>query len=156
RYGIRPILGASLGHHHQHVTALVADAAGYRNLCRIISSLQLGEAECFSHLLAENAAGLHLLIDNPSLFQPLLTDAFPGRLWTDVGDPGLTETAMRDLVEAGRTCGARPVATHGCSLPSRKDDAAPLVCSARLGVPLKDPRSRPPYRLWQALPSPKE
>ena len=36
RYPVRPIVGACLRHQNQRATALVAEAAGYRSLCRIL------------------------------------------------------------------------------------------------------------------------
>src|SRR4051794_34830059 len=42
--GVRPLLGACLKHAGQRAVALAADQAGYRNLCRVISAIQLTEA----------------------------------------------------------------------------------------------------------------
>src|SRR5262249_31273620 len=39
RFGVRPILGACLRQSRSHCVALIADQAGYRSLCRIISRL---------------------------------------------------------------------------------------------------------------------
>ena len=44
RYGIRTMLGACLRQNRLRCVALIADASGYRSLCRIISRLNLGVA----------------------------------------------------------------------------------------------------------------
>ena len=41
RHGLRPIVGACLEHQGSRAVALVADDDGYRNLCRVISRVQL-------------------------------------------------------------------------------------------------------------------
>ncbi len=41
--GVRPLLGACLRHQREHCVALIADPAGYRNLCRILSRLHLDD-----------------------------------------------------------------------------------------------------------------
>src|SRR6266849_4559282 len=65
RYGVRPLLGACLRQGQNHCVALIAEQAGYRSLCRILSRLHLGgEAVRLDDLLAENAAGLHVLVDS--------------------------------------------------------------------------------------------
>src|SRR5437899_1781554 len=48
-------------------TVLIADQTGYASLCRILSRLHLQEKPSLVDVLAENAAGLHLLIDAPEL-----------------------------------------------------------------------------------------
>jgi DNA-directed DNA polymerase III PolC len=44
RHGVRPIIGSCLRFGGQQAVALVADRAGYRNLCRVISRIRLAEA----------------------------------------------------------------------------------------------------------------
>src|SRR5262245_37312933 len=61
-HSVRPILGATLRHQTQTAVALIAEACGYRSLCRIISRLHHGNSN-FAALLAENAEGLHLLVN---------------------------------------------------------------------------------------------
>src|SRR5262245_51673552 len=69
RLGVRPLLGACLRLGDQRVVALIADSAGYRGLCRILSRLHLDAAEpgraarSLADHLIENSAGLHLLLD---------------------------------------------------------------------------------------------
>src|SRR5438477_1280416 len=63
---VRPLLGACLRLEHQHCVALIADRAGYRSLCRILSRLHLQQKKTLSliDLLSDNAQGLHVLLDN--------------------------------------------------------------------------------------------
>src|SRR5262249_20486745 len=98
RYGIRPLLGACLRQHRTRCVALVAEQAGYRSLCRILSRLHLSvDSEARSaergapsalrsalrasrsallpHLLSENAEGLHVLVEEGALAERL-RDAF--------------------------------------------------------------------------------
>src|SRR5262249_14341330 len=93
RYGVRPILGACLRLQTQRVTALVAEPAGGRSLCRVVGRLHLRPPPTLPALLAEHAEGLHLLVDDPFVLKPPLTDAFRGRLWLEVVRPGKTEAA---------------------------------------------------------------
>src|SRR5437868_10433805 len=81
RYGIRPLLGACLRQQRTRCVALIADQAGYRNLCRILSRLHLAadreasnakhEARRLADLLSENAEGLHVLVDDGPLAERL-------------------------------------------------------------------------------------
>src|SRR3954470_8637450 len=41
RLGVRPIVGPCLRHDGERAVALAADRAGYRNLCRTISRIQM-------------------------------------------------------------------------------------------------------------------
>jgi error-prone DNA polymerase len=41
RRGLRPLFGACLRQHRCHCVALIADRAGYRSLCRVLSRLHL-------------------------------------------------------------------------------------------------------------------
>src|SRR5262249_37898665 len=72
---VRPILGAHLQQTSQRATALIAEPAGYRSLCRALSRLHFGKAATLAQVLAENAEGLHLLVDDPFLLKAPLTDA---------------------------------------------------------------------------------
>jgi DNA-directed DNA polymerase III PolC len=107
--GVRPLLGACLRHRRERCVALIADGAGYRNLCRVLSRLHLGTATPagLADLLAPRAEGLHVLADDAVLAERL-RDAFGPRLWLEVVRPPRQE---RELLDAGRRLGLRPVAT---------------------------------------------
>src|SRR5947208_2287364 len=63
RHGVRAIVGACLRRDRLRVTALAADAGGYRSLCRILSRLPAAQPPAVPRLLADHAEGLHLLCD---------------------------------------------------------------------------------------------
>jgi DNA-directed DNA polymerase III PolC len=131
KHGLRPILGACLRHERQRCTVLIAEQAGYQSLCRILSRLHLQEKSSLVDLLAENAAGLHVLIDDVELLEfrvrnagcervqdsafriPIsaLREAFGDRLWLEVIRPPRSAARERALLEAGRRLGLRPVAS---------------------------------------------
>src|SRR5262249_5559888 len=86
RYGIRPLLGACLRQQRNRCVALVAEQAGYRSLCRVLSRLHLAGPVGLAELLSDNAHGLHVLVDDPALAERL-RDAFGLRLWLEIVRP---------------------------------------------------------------------
>jgi DNA-directed DNA polymerase III PolC len=129
RYGIRPMLGACLRQNRSRCVALIADASGYRSLCRIISRLNLGVASdqwlvagkkaasslATSHwplatLLMENAEGLHVLVDNEVLAEQL-RDAFGPRLWIEIIRPPQSPQHEQRLLECARRLGLPLIAS---------------------------------------------
>src|SRR5438552_10599958 len=110
QHGVRPILGACLRHERQRCTALIAEQAGYQSLCRILSRLHLQEKPSLLNLLAENADGLHVLIDDLDLGNRL-REAFGDRLWLEVIRPPRSAARERALLEAGQRLGLQPVAS---------------------------------------------
>jgi DNA polymerase III alpha subunit len=136
-FGVRPLLGATLARDRLRLTALAAEPAGYRSLCRAVTRLRGPKPPALPQLLAECAEGLHLLCDDPHLFKPPLTDAFRGRLWAEVIRPGRSEAAEGALLEAAFRVGARPVASLGCYLATPGEHAAyRLLGAVRRGVTL--------------------
>src|SRR5260370_13500348 len=66
--GLRPLLGACLRQNRTRCVALIAEQAGYRCLCRVLSRLHLAVTSIrLADLLSENSAGLHVLVDDPVL-----------------------------------------------------------------------------------------
>jgi DNA-directed DNA polymerase III PolC len=119
RHGIRPLLGACLRQQRTRCVALIADRTGYRSLCRIISRLNLqtdgpdNRPAALTDLLRDNAEGLHLLIDDPVLAEPL-REPFERRLWLEIVRPHPRAAAGRreqDLLECGRRLHLRLVAS---------------------------------------------
>jgi len=117
RYGVRPLLGACLRQERTRCVALIAEPAGWRSLCRVLTRLHLREDVRLADLLAENAEGLHVLIDDLVLAQEL-REALGERLWLEVVRPGpgnrqrrKNEQRERELLEGGRRLGLRPVAS---------------------------------------------
>jgi len=133
KHGVRPILGACLRQELRGLTppaqkstspargprctALIAEEAGYRSLCRILSRLHLQEKPSLVDLLTENADGLHLLIDDQLCAEAddprtsRLREAFGGRLWLEVVRPPRSAARERAFLEAGQRLGLRPVAS---------------------------------------------
>jgi len=128
RQGIRPLLGACLRRQRSHCVALIAEPAGYRSLCRILSRLHLADADApggsqsldFALLVAEHAAGLHVLVDDPRLAERL-HDALGNRLWLEVVRPGLAARQEQELLTVGRRLGLRPVASTGAHLATAEE-----------------------------------
>jgi DNA polymerase III subunit alpha len=118
RIGIRPLVGARLRQNRWRCTALIADRVGYRNLCRVLSRLNLAGAGPFppvvlADLLSANADGLHILVDDLVLAERL-REAFGGRLWLEIVRPPIGATAGRrehDLLACGHRLGLCPVAS---------------------------------------------
>jgi DNA-directed DNA polymerase III PolC len=141
--GIRPLLGACLRQGRAHCVALIAEPEGYRSLCRILSRLHLGvrseergardgetsslaprpsplappeaDAARLAALVSENAGGLHVLVEELSLAEPL-REALANRLWLEVVRPGRTAQQEDELLAAGRRLGLRPVASTAAHL----------------------------------------
>jgi DNA-directed DNA polymerase III PolC len=126
KHGVRPILGACLRQELRGLTppaqkskppargprctVLIAEEAGYRSLCRILSRLHLQEKPSLVDLLTENAAGLHVLIDDLNSVD-CLREAFGDRLWLEVVRPPRSAARERALLEAVQRLGLRPVAS---------------------------------------------
>ena len=128
--GVRPLLGACLRQHRTRCVALVAEPAGWRGLCRVLSRLHLLGDVLLVDLLRENAEGLHVLADNLPLAERL-RDAFGGRLWLEVVRPGRGDRPRREnerreaeLLEGGRRMGLRPVASTAAHFAASEEYSA--------------------------------
>src|SRR2546423_92437 len=86
RHGVRPLPGACLRAGREHCLALIAERAGYRSLCQVISRLHLGEPGSLADLLAGSADGLHVLVDDAALAERL-APVFERRLWLELVRP---------------------------------------------------------------------
>ncbi len=149
RNDVRPLLGSRLRLGQQRCVALIAERAGYRSLCRILSRLHLEAEETpgkppgttsLVDLLQENSEGLHVLVDDTSLTESL-REALGKRLWIEV---------------------VRPRPGNRCAL-SRRDSARTeqelLACARRLGIRavastaahLATPEEYPTFRLVTAI-----
>src|SRR5262245_19377122 len=65
--GLRPILGAEVDGPEGCVVLLVENAAGYANLCRVLTARMLNPAFRLGAVLPRHTAGLHALIADPRL-----------------------------------------------------------------------------------------
>src|SRR5262249_41189533 len=115
---VRPILGAHLVQQNQRATALIAEPAGYRSLCRALSRLHFGKAATLARAPAANAEALHLLVDAPFLLKAPLTDAFRRRLWLEIVRPGKSEASELQLLDVGSKHGLKPVASLAPRFPA--------------------------------------
>jgi DNA-directed DNA polymerase III PolC len=132
--GIRPLLGACLRQHRSRCVALIAERAGYRSLCRVLSRLHLGPATSLANLLAANAAGLHVLADDPVLAERL-REPFGARLWLEVVRPSRSARQEQDLLALGRRLGLRPVASTAAHFAGAADYSTfRLVTAVRQGT----------------------
>jgi DNA polymerase III alpha subunit len=135
---VRPIVGARLVYGMRRCTVLVAEPSGFRNLCRVITRCNLGQADPIE-TLAAFSDGLHVLVDEPAALKPALLEAFPQRVWVEMARPGRSSQHENALVDAGVKAGARPVA----SLAARTSSATGyptfrLVTAIRTGKTLAD------------------
>jgi DNA-directed DNA polymerase III PolC len=125
--GIRPILGACLRQNRSRCVALIADQSGYRSLCRIISRLNLPHYEAHGlppvgvdRLLAENAEGLHLLVDD-DVFAERLRDAFGPRLWIEMIRPPRSPQHERQLLACAHRLGLPLIASTAAHFATPDD-----------------------------------
>jgi DNA-directed DNA polymerase III PolC len=119
KHGIRPLIGACLRREPERCVALVADTAGYRNLCKILSRLHLSDAP-LADLLLDNAAGLHLLVSDAGLAERL-RDAYAGRLWWEVVRPARTDPAEQAFLAEGRRLELPFIASTATHLATPED-----------------------------------
>ncbi|MGF1579697.1 MAG: DNA polymerase III subunit alpha [Gemmataceae bacterium] len=118
KQGIRPLLGVCLRHNSFLGIALIAEPAGYRNICRILSRWHLAQGSVsMLELLRQNAEGLHLLVPNTSSAESL-REAFGKRLWLEVVRPwyGANDTNYptpreRRELAAAKELGIRAIAS---------------------------------------------
>ena len=80
--------------------ALIAEPLGYRNLCRVISRINLAAAHNIERAnlipsLCDNAAGLHILADEVATAEQLYP-AFEDRLWLEIVRPRHDGAARRE------------------------------------------------------------
>jgi DNA-directed DNA polymerase III PolC len=129
--GVRPLLGACLRHRRERCVALIADPAGYRNLCRVLSRLHLGTGApaSLADLFRECADGLHVLADD-AVTAGRLRDAFGPRLWLEVVRPPRSPRQERELLEAGLRLGLRPVASTAAHFATPDEYPAFRVATA--------------------------
>jgi DNA-directed DNA polymerase III PolC len=136
-HGIRPIFGDCLRKGQARCVALVAEPAGYRNLCRIISRLHLTTAD-LPTLLAESAGGLHLMVDDAVLAEAL-RDTFGARLWLEIVRPrGADRRHEGALLAAGRRLGIQAIASTAAHFAVPADyPAFRLITAVRQGILLE-------------------
>jgi DNA-directed DNA polymerase III PolC len=134
--GVRPILGACLRQHRTRCVALIAERIGYRNLCRVISRVNLAAAQNVERpnlipSLCENSDGLHVLADDAATAEQLYA-AFGTRVWLEVvrpRGPGGMQREM-ELFECGRRLGLSFVASTAAHFATPGEYATYRAASA--------------------------
>jgi DNA-directed DNA polymerase III PolC len=124
RRDIRPLLGARLRLGRQRCVALIAERAGYRNLCRILSRLHLeggddpDSSPTLLDLLQAHPDGLHILVEDIALAEGL-REALGRRLWLEIVRPraggGRQE---QELLDCGQRLGVKAVASTAAHFAS--------------------------------------
>ncbi len=120
--GLRPLLGATLRQHGAWCVVLIAEPAGWREMCRLVSRVCLdggtsGASALWSWLL-EEAEHLHLLVPWASPLSAL-ANRYPGRVWALVVRPTpgcLPPGEERRLLEMAEACGVPLAASTGAIL----------------------------------------
>ena len=137
QHGIKPLLGACLRQNRTRCVALIAEPAGYRSLCRVISRLNLAavmnsEPAALLPTLCENADGLHVLVDDVAAAEQLYKAFGKERLWLEIVRPRHTGAARREreLLECGQRLGLRPVASTAAHFAVPDDYATYRVAAA--------------------------
>ncbi|HET6201295.1 MAG TPA: DNA polymerase III subunit alpha [Planctomycetota bacterium] len=146
RAGIRPIFGAEIDEPEPsegsprrpddgRAVCLVRDASGWTSLCRLITARHLAPDFDLARAIGENAAGLLVLADTPSLLARLRERVPAGSLF-----------AALDLVRRPSARGSRarapeepaePLALKKAPDPAaRRDPAGLLDAARRLGIPV--------------------
>ena len=137
KYGVRPILGACLRQHRTRCVALIAEPIGYRNLCRVISRVNLASVQNVERAnlipsLCENASGLHVLVDDAATAEQLY-EAFGKRLWLEIVRPRSDAGGARrerDLLACGERLQLQLVASTAAHFATPGDYATYRVASA--------------------------
>jgi DNA-directed DNA polymerase III PolC len=125
-HGVRPILGACLRQQRTRCVALIAERAGYRSLCRVLSRLHQAAGPSppppLAELLCQHADGLHVLVDDVVLAERL-REAFGRRLWLEVIRPRTGPGAHHeeDLLACGRRLDLLPVASTAAHFAAPAD-----------------------------------
>jgi len=147
RVGIEPIVGAELLEGGRSVVALIADEAGYENLCRIITRIQKrlsvpglrrragGSAPAFLRDLSELSGGLEFVVEDGALAGRLLAAGLPRRqLWLGIDPPTQCYSQLRGLVELAGRFGVPLVATGKALMAEPGDiEVARLLAAIRTG-----------------------
>jgi len=142
--GLTPLIGAELRQAGRSVVALIAEDAGYENLCRLISRIhrRRGDAEADEQVgdglpadLGELSDGLHLIVEDAELAGALRSaGAASGRLWLGVDPASQSPSRVRRLLESARRLSLPLVATGRALLGEPEDaDTARLLAAIRLG-----------------------
>jgi len=135
--GVEPIIGAELRDGQHVAVALVADDAGYVNLCRLITRRHREDAGAtLAADLAEMSRGLHVVVEEADLARQLARGGHAADgLWLGV-DPGSQgRSVLRRLSDCAAECDLSMVATGKvmCVDPGDRETVR-LLTAMRLGT----------------------
>jgi hypothetical protein len=117
-------------------TALIAEPAGYRSLCRIMTRLHAAGNAALPPLLVAEGAGLGVLVDDEVMLKAL-HEPLRGRLWLDLERPAPPGRRERDLLDDAKRVGVRPVASVAAHFAAPAGHAGfRLLAAVKKGVPL--------------------
>jgi len=108
--GIRPILGAEVDGPEGIATLLVETAAGYANLCGILTRRHLDPDFRLADALAVRQEGLHVLVADAELLAALAPRLPRGRLWGELSALRVGTPALAAVEAAARRFGLGTVA----------------------------------------------
>ncbi len=111
REGVRPIVGAEVTDpvRHERAVCLVADDAGYGNLCRLLTARHMDDAFALKTALPERAEGLVVLTQMPDL----LADWHAAGVRVAAAMPRKALPAAHPLRRTAKRCALPVVATPG-------------------------------------------
>ncbi len=110
-FGVRPILGAILDGPDGQAVCLVESAAGYRNLCELLTARNLAPGFSIAGSLPGRQEGLLVLTPSAGLLAALAGRLDRGRLWAELLRPAAGPRTEAALVAAARAAGAGLVAS---------------------------------------------
>jgi DNA-directed DNA polymerase III PolC len=108
--GIRPILGAEVDGPEGLATLLVENAAGYANLCRILTRRHLDPGFRLLDALAGAGEGLHVLVEDADLLASLAPRVPRERLWGELSALRVGTPALAAVEAVARRLGLGTVA----------------------------------------------
>lgn len=148
--GLAPILGALVTARRSSALLLALDRRGYANLCAVLTARHLDPAFDLAPALAERHAGLHVVVESPTLAAALLAagvpaaegegvaprrgDGRPGGLWLGVRGLAAERGALAERVAFSHRLGVPLLATgEVVMLDPRDHDAHRVAVTAAAG-----------------------
>ena len=126
--GLRPILGAEVDGPDGCVVLVVENAAGYANLCRILTARMLDPGFRLGSALPRHAAGLHALIADPRLLRSFASAWPRDCLWAAL--PAPRPELFSDLANAADALGLETIATGEVNGAGREEHRLHAVLTA--------------------------
>jgi len=133
---IEPIIGAELRDGDRAAVALVADDAGYANLCRLVTRRHRDDARgTLVADLAEMSRGLHIIVEDAALAAALVRDGHAAeRLWLGVDPGSQSRSTLRRLSDCADRFALPMVATGKAMFLEAGDlETVRLLTAIRLG-----------------------